>query len=147
MALRPVDSGWFQSVLSVSAPLTIFASRTRAGSLSNRCFLRIASKEHSLPWWPNSTPGTSYGIAPSRRATTITWSAGTKRNSATGSMNFRINQGQATRSTFTRSRVTHFMGHLFLRQCGIERVVHHHAALDRLLIARTGQADTRADQI
>src|SRR5215469_4469102 len=33
----------------------------------------------------------------------------TKRNSACGSMNRVINQGQATRSTFMSSRVIHFM--------------------------------------
>src|SRR5262249_41080441 len=34
---------------------------------------------------------------------------GTNRNEACGSTNFRMSQGQATRSTFTFSRVTHFM--------------------------------------
>ncbi len=35
---------------------------------------------------------------------------GQKDNSAWGSINFRISHGQATRSTFTFSRVTHFIG-------------------------------------
>src|SRR6266700_3572439 len=69
----------------------------------------MASKEHAFPWCPNSTFGTSYGIACSRLAISITLSAGTKRNSAFGSTNFLINQGQATLSTFTFSRVIHFI--------------------------------------
>src|SRR5215470_15678391 len=48
-------------------------------------------------------------MAPSRWATSITWSVGTKRNSASWSINFLISQGQATRSTLTCSRVIHFM--------------------------------------
>src|SRR5262249_17969116 len=52
--------------------------------------------------------------APSRSATSITCSAGTNKNSACWSMNLRISQGQATRSTFTCSRVTHFMLNLLL---------------------------------
>ena len=59
--------------------MTILASRTRAG-----------------------------GTAPSRAATAVIWSAGTNRIPAAGSMNSRIGQGQATRSTFTLSRLTHF---------------------------------------
>src|SRR5262249_59692009 len=38
--------------------------------------------------------------------------AGTNKNSASLSTNFLINQGQATRSTFTRSRVIHFISDL-----------------------------------
>src|SRR2546421_7977762 len=48
-------------------------------------------------------------MAPSRCATSITWSVGTKRNSASLSTNFLMSQGQATRSTLTRSRVIHFI--------------------------------------
>src|SRR6266581_1126937 len=51
IASRPADSDCRQRELSVSAPLTILASRTRAGSRSRRCFLTMASKLHSLPWW------------------------------------------------------------------------------------------------
>src|SRR5438105_7296343 len=51
-------------------------------------------------------------MASSRFAISITCSAGTNRNSASGSTNFLISHGQATRSTFTRSRVTHFIRHL-----------------------------------
>ena len=51
-------------------------------------------------------------VAFSFAATSITCSTGTKRNSACGSTNFLISHGQATRSTFTFSRVTHFMMHL-----------------------------------
>src|SRR5207237_8239852 len=45
-------------------------------------------------------------------ATSSTWSAGTYRNSASGSMKFLISQGQAIRSVFGRSRVTHFISFL-----------------------------------
>src|SRR6266704_1243019 len=48
-------------------------------------------------------------MAPSRSATSITWSVGTNRNSASLSINFLISQGQATRSTLTCSRVIHFI--------------------------------------
>src|SRR6266567_4851821 len=48
-------------------------------------------------------------MAPSRSATSITWSLGTNRNSASLTTNFLISQGQATRSTLTCSRVIHFM--------------------------------------
>src|SRR6266571_3004981 len=49
-------------------------------------------------------------MAPSWEATSITWSVGTNRNSASLSTNFLMSQGQATRSTLTRSRVIHFIG-------------------------------------
>src|SRR6266566_7481859 len=48
-------------------------------------------------------------MAPSRSATSSTWSVGTKRNSASLSTNFLMSQGQATRSTLTCSRVIHFI--------------------------------------
>src|SRR6185369_7002230 len=51
----------------------------------------------------------SNGIAPSRSAISATLSAGTNRNSASRSTNFLISQGHATRSTFTLSRVIHFI--------------------------------------
>src|SRR5437868_4208711 len=54
----------------------------------------------------------SNGVAPSRSATACTWSAGTYRNSASGSTNRLISHGHATRSTFGRSRVTHFISSL-----------------------------------
>jgi hypothetical protein len=54
-----IQSGWFQRELSVSAPFTILANRTRAGSRVSPCFLTNASNEHSFPWCPNSTPLTS----------------------------------------------------------------------------------------
>src|SRR5262249_49319050 len=77
---------------------------------SSLYFLRIASNVHRFPSWPSSTPFTSKGTAPIRSASVKTSAAGTKKNSACGSTNFLINQGQATRSTVTRSRVIHFMG-------------------------------------
>src|SRR5215831_1543254 len=51
----------------------------------------------------------SYGVAPSRSATAFTWSPGTYRNSASGSTNRLMSHGHAIRSTFGRSRVTHFI--------------------------------------
>src|SRR2546426_6416281 len=51
----------------------------------------------------------SNGVAPSSWALTATCSRDTKINSACGSTNFLMSQGQATRSTFTRSRVIHFI--------------------------------------
>src|SRR6266851_4410937 len=48
-------------------------------------------------------------MAPSRSATSITWSLWTNRNSASLSTNFLMSQGQATRSTLTCSRVIHFI--------------------------------------
>src|SRR5216684_6426934 len=48
-------------------------------------------------------------MAPSRSATSITWSVWTNRNSASLSTNFLMSQGQATRSTLTCSRVIHFI--------------------------------------
>src|SRR5207248_7646805 len=51
----------------------------------------------------------SYGVAPSRLATSSTCSLGTKRNVACRSMNRAISHGHAIRSTRAFSRVTHFM--------------------------------------
>src|SRR2546422_3147416 len=51
-------------------------------------------------------------MAPSRLATAMTWSAGTKRNVGFLSMNRVISHGQAMRSTRAFSRVTHFIGSL-----------------------------------
>src|SRR5215813_6712806 len=48
-------------------------------------------------------------MAPVLRATTSTSPTGTNRNSASRSTNVRMSQGQATRSTFTLARVTHFI--------------------------------------
>src|SRR5439155_22400024 len=129
MAFSPAASGWFQSVLSVSAPLTILPSSTRAGSRFSWYFFTNASNEHSLPWWPNSTPFTSKGVAPSRWATSNTLSSGTNRNSAWGSMNLRMSQGQATRSTFTLSRVTHFTAFSFLSSRRLAMTLHRLAPL------------------
>src|SRR5438552_18598913 len=42
MAFNPAASGWFQSELSVSAPLTILPSNTIAGSRPRSCFLTSA---------------------------------------------------------------------------------------------------------
>src|SRR5439155_13339210 len=106
-------------------------SRRRVGS-SSRYWSRTASKLQRPPWWPSSTPGTSNGVAPSWAARSMTWSAGTNRNSAFGSMNFLISHGQATRSTFTRSRVIHFMSRLSFSYC-------HADCADSVARTRKGQ--------
>src|SRR5260370_19503660 len=69
-----------------------------------------ASKLHLPSRCQNSRPETSKAVAPWLWATTRTSAAGAKRNSASGSMNFAISQGQATRSTLTLSLVIHFIG-------------------------------------
>src|SRR5262245_22992275 len=51
----------------------------------------------------------SNGVAPNSRALAVTWFTGTKMNSASRSTNFLMSHGQATRSTFTFSRIIHFM--------------------------------------
>src|SRR5258706_10689737 len=51
----------------------------------------------------------SNGVALSSAARDATSLAGTNRNSASGSTNFLISHGHATRSTFTFSRVIHFI--------------------------------------
>ena len=68
--------------------------------------LEVAEREgaHSF-----DAPGASYECAPSRSATSSTCSEGTYRNSASGSMKFLISHGQAIRSVFGRSLVTHFI--------------------------------------
>src|SRR4029079_3014198 len=62
-------------------------------------------------------------MASSRLASAMTLSAGTKMNSGFLSTNLLMSQGQATRSTFTCSRVIHFIwtsccigSHSFVRQ-------------------------------
>src|SRR6184192_3493629 len=55
-------------------------------------------------------------MASRRFASSMTLSAGAKMNSASLSTNFLMSHGQATRSTFTRSRVIHFMAYLLLRR-------------------------------
>src|SRR6266446_1298706 len=51
----------------------------------------------------------SNGVAPISTARDATWLAGTNRNSASGSTNFLMSHGHATLSTFTFSRVIHFI--------------------------------------
>src|SRR6266849_6646605 len=68
MAFSPAPSGWCHNVLSVSAPFTIFPSSTRAASPVRLYFFRMASKEHSFPWCPSSTAGTSNGVGTNPRA-------------------------------------------------------------------------------
>jgi sulfite exporter TauE/SafE len=69
----------------------------------------MASKEHSSPWWPNSTLGISNGIAPCSLAISITLCAGAKRNWASLSTKYLISQGHAILSTFACSLVIHFL--------------------------------------
>src|SRR5262249_39546800 len=109
MALRPRPSGTVSMSAETSAAWTIFASATSAGSPERLCLSMMLSNEQRPSTWPNSTPLTSNGMAPSRPATSSTSLFGTKRNSAFGSTNRRINQGQAMRSTLASSRVTHFI--------------------------------------
>src|SRR5712664_3231379 len=78
----------------------------------------MASNVQRSPRWFSFTSGNlfaSKGIASSFRPVSRSWSSGTKRNSACGSMKLRMSQGQATRSTLTLLRVIHFMLGLFLR--------------------------------
>src|SRR2546430_1328508 len=97
-----------RSSVSVSAARTISASFANPAS-SRWYFSRNASKLQSGPAWLSSTRGMSKGTAPSRWATASTCEAGTYRISASESMNRLISHGQASRSIFGRSRVTHFM--------------------------------------
>jgi len=66
-----------QSVVSIRA-IDDLPKQHERRILRQMYFFKIASKEHSLPWWPNSTAGTSNGVAPSLCASLITCSAGTK---------------------------------------------------------------------
>src|SRR5262245_21150916 len=88
----------------------------------------------------------SNGIAPSSCALASTWFAGAKMNSACGSMNFLMSHGQATRSTFTRSRVIHFIVFVSsavgvtapsLTQVFVERIETLAAFVKQLLIAQS----------
>src|SRR5713101_3766348 len=105
-------------------------------------------------------------MAPSRAAISMTWSVGTNRNSASLSTNILMSQGQATRSTLTRSRVIHFMLVVLLLSCfykvmshekdtGIqvlsggcaaelrkERIVDQRTSFQSHLIIRADEADT-----
>src|SRR6478752_1689394 len=74
----------------------------------------IASKVQRSPRWLSFTSdslGASKGMAP-RLASPSNSSSVTKRNLASGSTNFLISHGQATRSTLMFLRVTHSMSHL-----------------------------------
>src|SRR6266581_1291845 len=72
----------------------------------------IASKVHRGPRWLSfmaSILGASKGIAASCFAFSTRSFSLTNKNSASGSMNRLISQGQATRSTLMSLRVIHFM--------------------------------------
>src|SRR5262245_9864614 len=84
------------------------AIRRRAGS-SRRYLERKASKLHRPRMCDSSAPGTSKGVAPVRPAVAMTASPGTNMNSAVRSMKRLMSHGQAIRSIFGRSRVTHCM--------------------------------------
>src|SRR5216683_1966562 len=103
-------------------------------------------------------------MAPSRSATSITWSVGTNRNSASLSTNFLMSQGQATRSTLTCSRVIHFIeifsfsvnmlsssSSLLLdrlaRELRIQCIVDEPPPFQRDLVAGADQAQAPANQI
>src|SRR5689334_2123708 len=92
-------------------------------------------------------------MAPSRSATSFTWSAGTNRNSASLSTNFLMSQGQATRSTLTCSRVIHFIiasplsDTDFGSQLTVECVINDSTPLHCNKIIRAGQSNAATDQI
>src|SRR5213079_2533375 len=72
----------------------------------------MASKVHRVPRWLSfiaSSFGASKGIASCILACSTRSFSSTNKNSAWGSTNRLISQGQATRSTFTSLRVIHFM--------------------------------------
>src|ERR1700730_4680805 len=72
----------------------------------------MASKVQRSPRWFSFTSGNrvaSKGVAPSWRALSRSSSSDTKRNSACGSINRRMSQGQATRSTLAFCRVIHLI--------------------------------------
>src|SRR5262245_42928002 len=88
----------------------------------------------------------SNGMAPSSCALASTWFAGAKMNSACVSMNFLMSHGQATRSTFTRSRVIHFIAFALWRwgviatsltQVFVERIEALTALFEQLFIAQS----------
>ena len=59
------------------------------------------------PWWDSSAPRMSNGVAPSGSSS----GSDVKQNSASGSMNRRMSQALAIRSTCGPLRVTHLIGH------------------------------------
>src|SRR5438874_12487903 len=72
----------------------------------------IDSKVHRGPRWLSliaSILGASKGVALCRFDSSSRSFSSTNKNSACGSTNRLISQGQATRSTFTSLRVIHFM--------------------------------------
>src|SRR5262249_58373266 len=69
-------------------------------------------------------------MASRRFASSITLSEGTKMNSASLSTNFLTSHGQATRSTFTCSRVIHLMKRL-LWNAGTLRVARRSGRVDK----------------
>src|SRR5881396_2920511 len=72
----------------------------------------IASKVHLAPRWLSliaSILGASNGVAPCRLDSSSRSLSSTNKNSACGSTNRLISQGQATRSTLTSLRVIHFI--------------------------------------
>src|SRR6266567_3552298 len=99
-------------------------------------------------------------MAPSRSATSITWSVGTNRNTASLSTNFLISQGQATRSTLTCPRVIHFIEMFsfsliwassflvrFTGELGIQGIVDESSPLQGNLVVGTSEADPPTDKI
>src|ERR1700730_15846269 len=99
----------------------------------------MASKVQRSPRWFSLTSGNrvaSKGVAPSWRDIWRSWSSDTKRNSACGSINRRMSQGQATRSTLAFCRVIHFIDlPLNVSQGLIETLSQLHSALQQFLVA------------
>src|ERR1700680_2507161 len=99
----------------------------------------MASKVQRSSRWFSCTSGNrvaSEGVAPSRRAVSRSWSSDTKRNSACGSINRRMSQGQATRSTLAFCRVIHLIDSpLDFSQGLVEPFSQLYAAFKQFLIA------------
>ena len=106
---------------SVSAPLTIFASSASAGSVADctsretrrSCRAARHARARRRRRRTGSRPSLARRAQPPRRFT--------NRNSASLSMNRATSHGQATRSIFGRSRVTHFIWHSLVR---VRRILH-----------------------
>src|SRR5437763_6433816 len=108
---RPTPSGAASCCPFTSAARTIKPSRCKSGSVIAKSSM-IASNVHRGPRWLSliaSILGASKGVAPCRFDSSSRSFSSTNKNSALGSTNRIINQGQATRSTFTSLRVIHFM--------------------------------------
>src|SRR5258707_10494418 len=94
-----------QTSRAVSAARTIVASRSNGG-VARPNSSTITSNVQSSPRWLQNTFSISKGTALKRSPTATTSAGATNRNTAFGSTNLLISQGQAIRSIFGRARVT-----------------------------------------